>query len=97
MIKGLKKESATELYYYKNGKKVLGKNELMLGNCTGLSRRQFLRPILHGSIGVYWQSFLLGKRKRLHIESHLLCLRQEPYEAPLFLLVRAAKCQKNLF
>ena len=37
MIKGLKKESATELYYYINGKKVLGKNELMLGDCTGLS------------------------------------------------------------
>ena len=36
MIKGLKKESATELYYYINGKKVLGKNELMLGDCTGL-------------------------------------------------------------
>ena len=37
MIKGLKKESATELYHYKNGEKVLGKNKLMLGNCTGLS------------------------------------------------------------
>ena len=36
MIKGLKKESATELYYYINGKKVLGKNELMLGYCSGL-------------------------------------------------------------
>ena len=37
MIKGLKKESSTELYYYINGKKVLGKNELMRGDCTGLS------------------------------------------------------------
>ena len=36
MIKGLKKESATELYYYINGKKVLGKNELMHGYCFGL-------------------------------------------------------------
>ena len=36
MIKSLKKESATELYYYINGKKVLGKNELMLGYCSGL-------------------------------------------------------------
>ena len=37
MIKGLKRESASELYHFHNGKKVLGKNELMLGNCTGLS------------------------------------------------------------
>ena len=36
MIKSLKKESATELYYYINGEKVLGKNELMRGNCTRL-------------------------------------------------------------
>ena len=36
MIKGLKKESATELYYYENGEKVLGKNELMHGYCTRL-------------------------------------------------------------
>ena len=36
MIKGLKKESATELYYYINGEKVLGKNELMHGYCSGL-------------------------------------------------------------
>ena len=36
MIKGLKKESATELYHYENGKKVLGKNKLMHGNCTDL-------------------------------------------------------------
>ena len=37
MIRGLKKESATELYYHINGKKVLGKNELMRGGCTSLS------------------------------------------------------------
>ena len=43
MIKGLKKESVWDLYYYKNGEKVLGKNELMhgyfsglWGNCSGL-------------------------------------------------------------
>ena len=36
MIKSLKKESVWDLYYYINGKKVLGKNELMLGNCTDL-------------------------------------------------------------
>ena len=44
MIKGLKKESYWDLYYHINGKKVLGKNELMLGywaglwgDCSGLS------------------------------------------------------------
>ena len=36
MIKGLKKESVWDLYYYINGKKVLGKNELMHGNCADL-------------------------------------------------------------
>ena len=36
MIKSLKKESVWDLYYYINGKKVLGKNKLMHGNCADL-------------------------------------------------------------
>ena len=36
MIEWLKKESATELYHYKNGEKFLGKNKLMHGNCADL-------------------------------------------------------------
>ena len=56
MIKGLKKESATELYYYINGEKVLGKNELMHGYCTRL------RGNCTGLWGLLW---LMGKLRKI--------------------------------